>query len=253
MSCSLRSLLVLLAVFVMTVNVQAAGKGRRPAAHKAGKKPPHVSRTKVTHHRRPAVHHRSTQHARRRTTPNARRPVQHRTTPNARRKVARTTHRYPTHRMQRRVVVRSNSVGPQARRRHHHRRYTYLYYPGRYAWRTSYYNRGYGVSRRRHSRGVRGIVEAVQGNGVNGTVVLKVRRPRHSRFHYTARRNAIGRGATSQHRFHLNQGTRYEVMTAPRRRGSIADLHKGEHVLILRHAKSANTAQKVEVFARRKR
>lgn len=251
MSSSLRSLLVLLAVFVMAANVQAAakkqagGKKRHPATHQTHKAPRHVSHTKVTHHRRPAVHRRPVQHARRRTTPNARGPVK--------RTVVRTVHRYPVHRVQRRFVVRPYSFGPHARRHHHHRRYTYFYYPGRYVWRTSHYNRGYGVSRRRPSRGVAGIVESVQGNAGNGTLLVKVLRPRHSRFHYAAARKTAGRGATSQHRFHLNNGTRYQIMTAPPKRGSIADLHKGERVLILRHAKAANTAQKVEVFARRKR
>ena len=42
-------------------------------------------------------------------------------------------------------------------------------------------------------------------------------------------------------------------MTTPPKAGTISHLHKGERVLILTHAKPANTAQKVEVFARRKR
>lgn len=261
MSHFLRSSLVVLAVFAMSANVQAAGKGRTQAqkapahvshtksvakGHKtaprhAGKAPRQVSHSKVSHHRRPAVHRRPAQRVRRSTPRVIRQPV--------RRTVVRTVNRYPVHRIQRRFLSRPNTHVRHSR----NRRYTYFYYPGRYQWRTNHYNRRSGISRRHSSRGVRGIVEQVQGNPANGTVLVKVLRPRSSRFRFTTARAGAARRGTSLHRFHLDSGTRYEVLTAPPRGGSIADLHKGEHVLVLKRARTANAAQKIQVSPLRKK
>ncbi|HTU17366.1 MAG TPA: hypothetical protein VMG10_04830 [Gemmataceae bacterium] len=273
MSWSLRSLLVLLAALTAAANIQAAGKGhkpaahhagkasahvshsmasakgRRPAAHHANKTARHVSHTKVNRLARPAVHRHSSRNVRRSTSRTVKPAVKQAAKPTVKRAVARTAHRYSVNRVQRSFVSRPFVV----RRRTHHRRYTYSYVPGLYAWRTSYYNRRAVASRRRGSRGVAGVVEMVQGNAVNGTLQVMVLRPRSSRFHYARRKAAAAVATTSHHRFQLNNGTRYEVMTTPRRKGTIADLRKGEHVLILRHPKAAHTAQKVEVLARRKR
>jgi hypothetical protein len=240
MSCYLRSLLVLMAVLATTVVVQAAGRGGHPV-HQARKAPRHVSHTKVNRHRRPAVRIRPVQRVRNRVARGIRQPV--------RRNVVRTVHRYPVHRVHGRYVVRPYYFGRHPR----HRRYTYSYYPGRYLWRRSHYNRGYGVSRRHGFRGIGGIVESVQGNANNGTLLVKVLRPRSSRFRYTAAKAGAGRRPTSLHRFHLNNGTRYEIMTTPPQGGSFASLHKGERVLILPQGNSANTAKIVEVLARRGR
>ena len=259
MSSFLRSILVLLAVLAWSANVQAAGKGHRPAAHQARKAPSHVSHaktaakgrpaahharkapshvshSKVNHHRRPAVR----RHPVRRMRPSAARAVRRPAT----RTMVRTVHRYPVHRVQRRYVRRPYYSGFSSGRR----RYTYFYYPRRYVWRTNYYNRGYGASRRRSTaRSVAGVVESVQGNANNGILVVKALRPRSSRFRYATTNAAVRRGATSLHRFQINNGTRYEVMTTPRRGGSIADLQKGRHVMILTHANTAHTAQRVHV------
>lgn len=243
MSCSLRFLLVLLAAFAATADVQAARKAaRRTATHHARTAPRHTSRSKTTHYRRPAVHRRTVKRVQHRTTRIVRRPVK--------RTVVRTVRRYPVHRVHRSIVRRPYSVGRHSR---HHRRYTYNYYPGRYNWRTSYYNRVRRGSRRHVSRGIRGIVEGVQGNAGNGMVLVKVHRPRSSRFRYRTTNAGAGRGSSAVHRFHVNNGTRYEMLSAPPKGTTFAALHKGEHVLILRHGKQANTAQKVEVFPRRKR
>jgi hypothetical protein len=243
MSCSLRSLLVLLAVLAATANAQAARKSSHRAAtrhtHKATR---HTSHTKPTRYRRPAVHRRPVQGVRHRVTRIVRRPVK--------RTVVRTVRRYPVHRVYRYAVRRPYYFGRHAR---HHRRYTYIYYPGRYNWRTNYYNRVAGIRRRHASRGIRGIVEGVQGNAGNGTVLLKVLRQRSSRFRYGTTNAGAGRGAASVRRFHVNNGTRFEILTAPPKAGTFAALHKGEHVLILTHGQQANTAQKIEVFPRRKR
>lgn len=241
MSCSLRCLLVLLAVLASAANVHAAGKpAHRPAAHPARKPPHHTSHSKTNHYRRPAVYRHAVQPARRRAARIVRRPV------------IRTVHRYPVHRASRRYVRRSYYF-PQNYR--YHRRYAYTYYPGRYLWRSNHYNRGYGRLRRHLARGVRGIVEGVQGNAGNGMVLVKVVRSRSSRFRYaTALAGANrGRGASSAHRFHVNNATRYEILSIPRRAGTFASLHKGEHVLILRRGNQSNTAQRVEVFPRRGR
>ncbi|MGH7169685.1 MAG: hypothetical protein ACRELG_05330 [Gemmataceae bacterium] len=267
MSGSLRSILVLLAVFAAAANVQAAGKGRKPPArharkaparvshpktaakgrkpakHQARKAPSHVSHSKVSHHRRPAVHRRPVHSVRRTATRTTSRTASRTTRKPVRQRVVRTVHRYPVHRQQRRYVRRSSS----SRRFSSRHRYTYSYYPGRYAWRRSSYNRGYGASRRSTSLGIGGIVESVQGNANNGTLVVKLLRPRHSRF------RVAGRSATSLHRFQLNKNTRYEVLAAPPRGGTIADLHKGERVRILPHTNAARTAQKVSVSPQRKR
>jgi hypothetical protein len=267
MSSSLRSILGVLAVLAAAANVQAAGKGHPPAhqahkapnhvahaktaakghppaAHQAHKAPNHVSHTKVNHHRRPAVHRRPVQRVQR-VQRSATRIVRQSVRPN----VLRTVQRYPIRRVQRNFVRRPYYSGlyPGIRR------YTYSYYPRRYVWRTSYYNRGSGASRRRASRGIGGIVESVQGNANNGMLLVKVLRPRSSRFRYATTNAAARRGATSLHRFHLNNGTRYEVLTTPRRGGTIADLHKGEHVMIQKHTNAANTAQTVQVSPLRKR
>jgi hypothetical protein len=236
-----RSLLILLAILAATVNVQAAGKGHKSASHHARKAPRHVSHSKVTHHRRPAVHRRPAQHVRHRTTRIVRQPVK--------RTVVRTVHRYPLHRARHHSVRRPYYHGHHSR----HHRYTYFYYPGRYRWQTNHYNRGYGVSHRRAVRGIRGIVESVQGNAGNGTLLVKVMRPRSSRFRYATTNAAAGRGATSLRRFHVNSATRYEIMTGTSASGTFANLHKGERVLVLTQGNSAQTARKIEVFARRKR
>ena len=136
-----------------------------PAGKKTGPQAPrHVSRSKVKHHRRPAVHRRAVQHTRSRASRTVRQPVK--------RIVVRTVHRYPVHRVQRRFVRRPYYVG----RHSHHRRYTHSYYPGRYVWRTSHYNRGRVASRRFTTRVIGGTVESVQGNANNGTLLVKVLR-----------------------------------------------------------------------------
>lgn len=225
MSCSLRCILILLAVFAASANVHAAGKPpHRPAAHPVPKPPHHTSHTKTIHYRRPAVHRPAVPHARRPVTRSVRRPV------------IRTVHRYPVHRVHRRYVRPSN------------------YFVRNYR-RAGYYNRGYGRSRRYFSRGVRGIVEGVQGNAGNGMVLVKVFRPRSSRFRYATALAGVNRvrGVSSAHRFHVNNATRYEILSVPRRAGTFASLHKGEEVLILKRSNQSNIAQRVEVFPRRAR
>lgn len=242
MSCSFRGLLVLLAALATTADVQAGSKApprRPPAPHRVHRPPIHVPHIRVTHHPRPAVHRIAVHRVRHAPNRIVRQPV--------RRTAIRTIHRYPVHRVQRRFVRRPYYSG----RHFGVRRYTYSYYPRRYAWRTNHYNRGYGV-RRRHPRAIGGIVEAVQGNALNGMLLVKVIRSRSSRFRY-ARVHAGGWGATSLHRFHLNGGTSYAIMTIPPRVGTIADLHKGERVLVLTPAKSANIALRVQASPRRRR
>lgn len=236
-----RFLLILLAASTAITDVRAAGGGRRPATHHARPAPRHVSHTKVNHHRRPAVHHRPVQHVRRSATRIVRQPV--------RRTVVRRINRYPVHRVQRRFVRRPYYSG----RYFGVRRYTYSYYPTRYLWRRSHYNRGYGVGRRRGSRGIGGIVESVQGNANNGTLLVKVIRPRFSRFRYATTNAGAGWGANSLHRFHLNNGTRYEIMAVPPRGATFADLHKGERVLVLTRPNSARNAQMVQMYRQRRR
>jgi hypothetical protein len=233
--------LIVLAALAPITDVQAAGKGRGPATHHARPAPRHVSHTKVTHYRRPAVHRHPVQRVRRSATRVVRQPV--------RRTTVRSVHRYPVHRVQRRFVRRPY----YSHRNLGVRRYTYSYYPSRYLWRRSHYNRGYGMGRRHGSRAIGGIVESVQGNPINGTVLVKTLRPRSSRFRYTAARARAGWGATSLHRFHVNNGTRYQVMSVPPRGGTFADLHKGERVLIRPHANSGQTAQIVHVYRQRRR
>ncbi len=237
MSCSLRSILVLLAVLASSADVHAAGKPpHRPAAHP----PRHVSHTKTIHYRRPAVH----RHAVHRAARIVRRP--------ATRRVVRTVHRYPVHRVQRRYVRQANYYSGYHR---YHRRYAHSYYPGRYYWRSNYYNRGYGRSRRHLSRGVRGIVMGVQGNAGNGMVVVRVIRPLSRRFRYGAALAGAnrGRGAFAAHRFLVNGATRYEILSLPRQAGTFASLRKGEQVLILRRGNQSNLAQKIELFPPRRR
>lgn len=267
MSCFLRSLLSLVAVLAATAGVQAAGKAHHPAAHHAAKSathavhakpaakghrsanhqthkaPRHVSQSKVKHHARPAVNRRPAKRVQQRTKPNVRRTV-------SRTKV-RSVQRYPVNRVRRQLVFVPSSVNGRSRHHHHHRRYSFSYYPGRYAWRSSAYNRGSGGSRRHASRGIRGVVESVQGNANNGTLVVRTIRPRSSRFQNAANRK--GGRATSLRRVHLNNGTNYQILSNPAKGGTMADLHKGAHVLILTHTKPANTAQKVEVSPLRKR
>ncbi len=245
MVCSFRSLLVLLAILATAASALAASKGRPPAPPKPHipkppsppkphipKSPPirmasnHVQRSRVIHHPRPVVY-RGPVHVRR--FPN--RIVHH----PGRRAAFRTIHRYPVHRFPRRFVRRPYYY-------YGYRRYSYFYYPGRYRWRTSYYNRGYGLWR---PRVVGGIVQSVQGIPGGGALVVRVPRSRYSRFRYVGG----GRGATTLRRFLLNPATLYEVMTIPPRGGSIADLRRGERVLILTHAHTANTAQKVSVVS----
>jgi hypothetical protein len=261
MSSSLHSSLIVLAVLATAANAQAAGKAHhqthkasthvshtkaaakahRAALHHARKAPRQVSRSKVIHHRRPAVHRRSVQSVRRATTRIVRQPV--------RRAVVRTVNRYPVRRVQRSFLSRPNIHVRHSR----HQRYTYFYYPGQYQWRSNHYNRRLGAGRRHGARGIRGIVESVQGNPANGTLLVKAIRPRTSRFRFTTARAGAARGGTSLHRFLLDTGTRYEVLTAPPRGGSITDLHKGEHVMIVKRAKAANAAQTVQVSPQRKR
>ncbi|HTU88537.1 MAG TPA: hypothetical protein VMF69_00430 [Gemmataceae bacterium] len=263
MSSLLRSLLIVLAAVASAAKVEASPKPppapkpppRPPAPHIVHKPPHlpaphpvhmaarHLSATKVTHHRRPAVH--------RHPVPNARRGAARSVRQPGRQTMVRRTHRYPVHRVQRRFVRRPYYVG--GRNFGVRRRYTYSYYPGRYLWRTSNYNLGYGVGRRRGQRGIAGIVESVQGIAGNGTLVLRVVRPRSSRFRYARTNAGAGWGATSLHRFRLNNGTLYHVMTAPPRGGTIADLHKGEHVLVLTHTNTGGAAHVVQVSPRRRR
>jgi hypothetical protein len=269
MSNSLRSSLIVLAALAMTANVKAAGKGRPPAHHPApkapsrvshtmaaakghrsaprhaGKAPRQVSHSKVSSHRRPAVHRRPAQAARRSNTSIKRQSVRRNNQQSVRRNAIRTMHRYPVHRVQRRALVRMNSPTRFSRQR----RYTYSYYPGRYVWRSNYYGRGLGSSRRGATRGIRGVVESVQGNAVNGTLLVKAARPRSSRFRFAS----VARRGTSMHRFALNNATRYEVLAVPRRGGTIADLHKGEHVMVLTHPRAAHQAQKIQLSPLRKR
>jgi hypothetical protein len=241
MSLSLRSILVLLLVFATAADSHAAGKpAHRSGAHHARKAPRHTSHTKTHRYRRPAVHRHPVQRPHHRVTRILRRP--------AARTAVRNVHRYPVRRVNRRF-----GYWPYYHR--HHRRYTYFYYPGRYRWWTNYYNQNYGRSRRHFSRGIRGIVEGVQGNPGNGTVVVKVFRPRSSRFRYgtTVAGANPAQSASSAHRFHVNNATRYEIMSTPPQAGTFASLHKGEHVLILSPGNPSNAAQKIEVFPRRGR
>lgn len=239
MSCSFRSILVFMAVLEAAADLQAAGRGGHPAHH-ARKAARHVSHTKVTRHRRPSVR-RQAQRFRHRATRSV-----HQT---ARRNVRRTVHRYPVHRVHRRYVRRPYYFGRHWR----HHRYTYFYYPGRYLWRRSHYNRGYVIWHRHGPRGIGGVVESVQGNANAATLLVKVVRPRSSRFRYAGTNRGVGWGTTSLRRFHLNNGTRYEIMTTPPTGGTFASLRKGERVLVLPQGNSGNTAKIVEVFARRRR
>lgn len=230
MVCSFRCLLIGLAVLVTTSGTAASPK---PRPHHVRPVPINVPRPRVSHHPRPAVHRIPVHHARNPATRIVRQPV--------RRTAIRTVHRYPVHRLPRRFVRRPHHFG--------HRRYSYSYYPGRYRWRSNHYNRGRSSGRRGI---VGGIVESVQGNLGNGTLLVKVHRSRSSRFRY-ARNNAAGRGATSLRRFHLNGGTLYQVMTIPPRVGTMADLRRGERVLIQTHPNTGHTAQKVVVSPGRRR
>lgn len=263
MVCSFRSLLVLSVMLAMTAGAPAARPPAPPKPPPLPKphfpkppampkphfpkmpampkphfpKPPpirmapaHFPHSKVIHHPRPIVY---------------RGPVHMRHLPNrfvhhpGRRMAFRTVHRYPVHRFPRRFVRRPYYY-------YGHRRYSYFYYPGRYRWRTNYYNRGYGLWR---PRVIGGIVQSVQGLPGGGTLMVRVPRSRYGRFRYAG----AGRGATTVRRFLLNPATLYEVMTIPPRGGTIADLHRGERVLILTHTHTANTAQKVSVVSRARR
>lgn len=195
MWCSLRCLLILLAALAATADIQADSKGPpkphfpKPHLPKAPPLPkPHIpkppplprhpptphlvrrpaipmSHPRVNRHPRPAVHH----HAIRRMPHSpihiARQPV--------RRTVVRTIHRYPVHRVPYRFARRRHYFGVYP--------YAYSYYPGRHRLRTNY-NRGYGALQRRRARVVGGIVQSVQGNPGNGTLLVKVFRPRSGRF-----------------------------------------------------------------------
>ncbi len=241
MSCSLRFMLILLAVLAASAGAQAAGKpAHKPAAYPAHKPAHHTSPPKTNHYHRAAVHRPAVPHAR------------HVAPRMVRQSANRTVHRYPIHRVQRRYVRQSNYF---VRNHRYHRRYTHSYYPGRYHWRSNYYNRGYGRSRRHLSRSIRGIVMGVQGNAVNGMVVVRVVRPLSRRFRYaTALAGANGgRGTSTAHRIHVNGATRYEILSVPRTAGTFASLHKGEEVLILKQSNQSNLAQRVEVIPRRGR
>lgn len=243
-----RLLLVLLATLATTAGVLAARPPAPPKPHLPKPPPPprihlpkpphppirppiyrppvHFPHAKVIHHPRPIVY-RGPVHMRHVRFPVVRPPV--------RRAAFRTIHRYPIHRFPRRFV----------RRPYHyfgHRRYSYFYFPGRYRWRSNRYSRGFGLWR---PRVIGGVVESVQGIPGNGTLLVKVHRRRAGRFRYAL----AGRGATTLRRFHLNLGTLYEIMTIPPRGGTIADLRRGERVLILTHTNTANTAQKVSVVS----
>lgn len=262
MLSSLRSFLVVLAAVAAIVPAHAAGKGRPPAPPKPHlpklppppklppvrfppavrpiyKAPRPISPTKVNVYRRPAVHHYPVQRVRFSGPRMVRQPV--------RRAAFRTVHRYPVRRLPRRFVHRPY---------YYYRgygRYSYSYYPRRHVWRTGIYGGGYGIARRRTARLIGGIVESVQGNPLGGTLVVRAPRSRSSRFRYAPINVAAGRRATSLHRFQLTAGTLYEVMTMPPRGGTIADLHRGERVLVLTQANSGRTAQVVKVASRRRR
>jgi hypothetical protein len=244
MSHSLRSLLALLAVVASAASAHAAGKpARRPPAHHARTPPRHVSHSKTNRFPRPAVHRRPTPRGPAHVNRSVRRPVT--------RTVVRTVPRYPVHRQYVRTVRRPYYV---TRSQRVHRRYTYTYYPGRYRWRTNHYNRGYGGLRRSLVRRVPGIVEGIQGNAGNGTVLVKVFRPSSRRFRYGTLAGAnAARGNYSVQRFRINNGTRYEMLTTPRQASAFASLQKGERVLIQTTGNSANTAQIVALYPRRKR
>jgi hypothetical protein len=233
MSCSSRSMLILLAFVAAASRADAAGKpGPRPAAHRVRTAARHVSHSKTIRYGRPAVHRRPVERAPHRASRIVRRPVT--------RVIVRTVHRYPVRRV------------PRFYRRYYfrnfgyYRRYTHFYYPGRYRWWTSYYNRGYGRSPRYFSRAVRGIVEGVQGNAVNGTMLVKVMRPYSRRFRYGGA--WAGAYGGSVHRFHVNTATRYEVLSIPRLPATFASLHPGEGVLIVKRGNQSNIAQKVDLF-----
>jgi hypothetical protein len=185
----------------------------------------------VTHHARPIVHRNLA-------------PIVHRS-PNrvvvqpVRRTLIRTIHRYPVRRVPYRFVRRWYYPGFFG--------YGSAHYRGRYWWRNHYYLGNYGHRHRRRHHVFGGIVESVQGNLGNGILLVKVFRPRSSRFRWVNRVSTAGSAATSLNRFLLNNGTAFEVMTNPPRLGTIADLHKGAHVLIRPHASLANTAQRVQV------
>lgn len=255
MVCSFRSLLISWATLAMASGAQAVSAPPKPHFPKPPAmpkphfpKPPamprlphvpnpflrgpaHFPHTKVIHYPRPSVHRGSLPHMRLGTTRMVRQPFRGTT--------IRRIHRYPVHRLPHRFV----------RRPYHfygHRRYSYFYYPGRYRWRTNRYNRGYGVLR---PRVVGGIVESVQGVPGGGTLMVRVPRSRYGRFRYAG----AGRGATTLRRFLVNPATLFEVMTIPPRGGTIADLRRGERVLILTHTHTANTAQKVSVVSRARR
>jgi hypothetical protein len=223
---------------------RVAKRAAKPPEHHARKPPHHASHTKTNRYRRPAVHRRPAPRVNRRVARTVRRPVN--------RTVVRTVHRYPVRRVSYRYVRRPYVWGGIRR---YHRRYTYNYYPGRYRWRSSLYNRGYGLGRRNSSRGVRGIVEGVQGNESNGTILLKTFLSSSSRFRSgtTVSGPRAAAGTNSIHRFHVNNGTVYEVLSSPRKAGTFASLHKGEQVLILTRRNQASTAQKVELFPSRRR
>lgn len=198
----------------------------RPPHPPIRRPPVRVTRTKVIRYPRPIVHRGPIRHVGRPGFGVVRHPV--------RRAGFRTVHRYPIHRFPRRFVRRPYYFGA--------RRYSYSYFPGRYRWRSNRYHRGYGIWRQRV---VGGVVESVQGVPGNGILLVRVSRRGYGRFRY----GAAGRGATSLRRFHLNIGTLYEIRTIPPRLGTVADLRRGERVLIQTLSHTANTAQKVMVVS----
>jgi hypothetical protein len=245
MSYYLHLTLVVLAALAATSDIHAAAKSaHRPATHHGRTAPRHVSHTKTNRYRKPSVHRRPIPRMRHRVNRVMNRP-------RIRTGVS-TVRRYTAHRLYRGLVRRPYFFG---RNPYYYHRYTYSYYPGRYNWRTSYYNRGYRRSRRQLARSVRGIVEGVRGNANNGTVLVQVLRPSSNRFQYGATVAGANptRRASSVHRFHVNNSTRYEVLTTPPRAGAFASLHAGEQVLIRTGGNQANTAQIVEVFPRRRK
>jgi hypothetical protein len=158
-----------------------------------------------------------------------------------RRALIRTVHRYPVRRVPYRFARRWYYPGFYGYGSAHY------HYWGRYWWRNHYYLGSYGRWHRRRHHVFGGIVESVQGNLGNGIMLVRVLRPRCSRFRWARGASVAGLAATSLNRFVLTNGTAFEVMTNPPRLGTIADLHKGAHVLIRPHASLANTAQRVQV------
>lgn len=185
MVCAFRSLLISM-VLLGAAAAAPVAKGHPPAPHPAFK-PPHLPKLpppprlpvphpphvmprypippRVNHHPRPMVYRGTVPHVRHAATRIVRQPVRH--------AAIRTVHRYPVHRRPFRFVRRPHFYGVYG--------HPYSYYPRRNGWRPNY-NRGYGALQRRGPRVIGGIVESVQGIPGNGLLLVKVFRPRSSRF-----------------------------------------------------------------------